>query len=230
MADAASRLQATEPDLPAGSARPGARRVLEAALGLFARHGFSGTSIRDIAAEAGLASAALYAHFESKDHVLAELVRIGHEEHHGRLRRAALGTAGDPEQQLRGVVGAHARFHAEYPVLATVCNNELHALPPALAAPALALRAQSEQLLQEIVELGIERGVFDPPHTWMTVAAIGGMGIRVAAWFAADLEIGIDEVADTYGELAVRMARADNTARADSTARAATGASEGAPT
>lgn len=208
LADAAPRLQATAPDLPPGTTRPGAAgRVLGSALSLFARRGFHGSSIRDIATEAGLASAALYSHFQSKEHVLAELVRIGHEEHHGALRRALLDApSSDPATQLRAVVAAHVRFHAEYPVLATVTNNELHALPEALVAPSLALRTQSEHLLREVIERGAQLGVFDPPHPWMTMAAIGGMGIRVAAWYHGDSEWSIDKVAATYADLAVRMA------------------------
>lgn len=207
MADAAPRLQATAPDLPATAARPGAAgRLLEAALSLFARKGFHGTSIRDVAAAAGLTSAALYGHFESKEHLLAELIRVGHEEHNGSMRRALLECPAEPEAQLRGAVEAHVRFHADYPLLATVTNNELHSLPPSLVAPALALRDQSEQLLREIIERGAALGVFDPPHVWMTMAAIGGMGIRVASWYHGDSDLSVDEVAATYAELAVRMA------------------------
>ena len=209
MADPAPRLQATAPDLPEGEARTGAAgRILNAALTLFASRGFHGTSIRDIAAEAGLTSPAIYGHFDSKEQLLAELVRIGHEAHHGCLRRALLASPADPVSQLRAVVDAHVRFHAEFPVLATVANNELHALPTPLVAPSLALRTQSEHLLREIIERGEQLGTFDPPHTWMTMAAIGGMGIRVASWYHADSELTVDEVARTYGELAVRMAGA----------------------
>lgn len=208
MADAAPRLQATAPDLPASAERPGAAgRLLSAGLALFARQGFHGTSIREIAAAADLTSAALYSHFESKEHLLAELVRIGHEEHHGALRRALLESSGGPEAQLRSVVAAHVRFHATFPVLATVANTEMHALPPSLVAPSVALRSQSELLLLEIIERGTAHGVFDPPHPWMTMAAIGGMGIRVATWFHDGGLHSIDDVATTYAELAVRMAR-----------------------
>ena len=206
MSEPAPRLLATEPDLPAAATRPGnAGRLLGAALSLFARRGFAGTSIREIAAEAGLTSAALYTHFESKEHVLAELLRAGHEDHHVRLRRALLDTGDDPEAQLRAVVAAHVRFHAEHPVLATVCNEELHALPAPLVDAVLAVRSQSERQLQDIVERGVALGRFDPPHVWMTTAAIGGMGIRVAAWFGDGRGIDVDEVATTYAELAVRM-------------------------
>ena len=77
----------------------------------------------------------------------------------------------------------------------------------ALVAPALALRDQSEQLLREIIERGDSLAVFHTPHPWMTMAAIGGMGIRVASWYHAGSDLSVDDVATTYAELAVRMAR-----------------------
>lgn len=45
-------------------------RILDAALELFADRGFYGTSMRQIAAAAGLTSGALYHHFESKEAIL----------------------------------------------------------------------------------------------------------------------------------------------------------------
>jgi AcrR family transcriptional regulator len=49
------------------------RRVLEAALILFARHGFKRTSMADIAREAGMARATLYLHFKDKGLVFKAL-------------------------------------------------------------------------------------------------------------------------------------------------------------
>lgn len=46
---------------------PAKREILKAALSLFVRHGLDGTSIRDIAAEAGYSNPALFKHFEGKD-------------------------------------------------------------------------------------------------------------------------------------------------------------------
>jgi AcrR family transcriptional regulator len=60
------------PPRPAPDATRG--RILLAGLGLFAEHGFHGTSIRDIAAGTAVQSASLYAHFPSKEAILAELV------------------------------------------------------------------------------------------------------------------------------------------------------------
>ena len=48
--------------------------MLDAALELFAEHGFDGTSLQQIADRLGITKAAVYYHFHSKDDLLAALV------------------------------------------------------------------------------------------------------------------------------------------------------------
>jgi AcrR family transcriptional regulator len=180
------RLSATEGGLPDGTGPEGPRRrILEAALGLFAEHGFAGASIRDIATAAGVRSATLYAHYGAKEQILADLVLIGHEDHHRQLT-AATG--------LEALVRAHVRWHAEHPRLAVVVNAELHALSPELAAPALLIRDRSTQLLIDAAD-----------GDWLAAAAIGGMGIRVANWFSPVGDFTVDEVADRYAAFAMNI-------------------------
>jgi AcrR family transcriptional regulator len=50
------------------------QRILAIAAGLFARQGYTGTSIADIARELGTTTAALYYHFPSKADILAGLL------------------------------------------------------------------------------------------------------------------------------------------------------------
>jgi hypothetical protein len=47
--------------------------------------------------------------------------------------------------------------------------------------------------------------VFDPPNLIATGAAIAGIGIRAPHWFTPTDAFGIDDLADTYAELALRM-------------------------
>jgi AcrR family transcriptional regulator len=198
------------PALPQRAAAAGTRgRILLAGLGLFAEHGFHGTSIRDIAAEAAVQSASLYAHFPSKEAILAELVLAGHEEHHTRLVTALLDSGPDPRDRLAALVRAHVRAHTDYPMLAVVANNEMHALSPAAAAPAAAVRSRSEVLLREVLTIGQQHGAFDLVHPEATAAAIGSMGIRVANWYPAP-QAGLtpSQLADVYASLALRMAGA----------------------
>lgn len=199
------RLRAEEPKLPASVGREGTSvRILSVALGLFARNGFHGTSIRDLGEALGLKPASLYEHFRSKEHLLAELVRLGHEEHLRGLRAALRGAGSAPEERLAALVRAHVRMHCDYAVLAVVAEDEMHTLGPEQAAPALALRAEAEALLREAVEQGAREGVFDPPDVHLAVMALGGMGVRVAYWYRPGLA-SVEHIEDTYAELALRM-------------------------
>jgi AcrR family transcriptional regulator len=202
----AARVHAALPTLPPRAPRDGtAGRILAAALLLFARRSYDGTSIRDLGDELGLKAANLYAYFRSKEHLLAALARLGHEEHQDRLRKALVDSPPGAAAQLRAIVRAHVRFHVEYAMLATVANNEMHALSPELAAPSLALRQQSEALFTDVVARGVARGLFHAPHPFVTVAAIAGMGMRVAPWYRPDFELSPAELADAHAELAARM-------------------------
>jgi AcrR family transcriptional regulator len=49
-------------------------RILEVAAKLFAKQGYEGTSVRDIAKELGIANPSIYYHFKSKADVLVELL------------------------------------------------------------------------------------------------------------------------------------------------------------
>lgn len=49
--------------------------VLEAAVGLFAHHGFAACTMKDLARAANVQAPALYNHFESKEQILAESIR-----------------------------------------------------------------------------------------------------------------------------------------------------------
>ena len=204
------RVRSGVPVLPPRPATDGTRgRILLAGLGLFAEHGFHGTSIREIAAAAAIQPASLYAHFPSKEAILAELALAGHEEHLTRLVTALLQSGTDPRDRLAALVRAHVHTHADYPMLAVVASNEMHALSPAAAAPAAAARRRSEALLAEVLAMGHQHGVFDLVHLEATAAAIGSMGIRVASWYPAP-EAGLNpsQLADVYASLALRMAGA----------------------
>jgi AcrR family transcriptional regulator len=50
------------------------RHILEASMHLFSRNGYPGTTVREIAREAGISDAAIYYHFRTKDDVLHALL------------------------------------------------------------------------------------------------------------------------------------------------------------
>jgi len=208
---------ATQP-LPALQLTGSRGKILKAALKLFAERGYAGASVRDVAAAAGVKPATIYVHYPSKEHILAELCRIGHEEQYSLVRTAVLGNGADPRSQIVAYVRAHVGFHTSYPMLAVVSNAELHVLGEELGSATFLLRRQSEGLLSDIIKLGIDQGVFHVPNAWLATAAIGGMGIRVAYWFSPDYHVTAEEVADGYAEFALRILEAGHAKRPPSSA------------
>jgi AcrR family transcriptional regulator len=181
------------------------RRLLEEALALFGDRGFHGVSVREVTQAAGVRASSMYAHIASKEQLLFELMLLGHEEHHDRLRLALLEAGADPVAQITVLVQAHVRFHATFPMLARVCNREMAALAPESRDQVVAVRRQSEQLFQDVIERGVRTGAFDVADAWLGVAAIGAMGIRVAEWWDAQTGYDVDDVAAMYASFAVRL-------------------------
>lgn len=198
------RLNAVAVELP--TQPPGTRgRIMLAALGLFAEYGFHGTSIRDLARAAGINSATLYAHYPAKEHILAELVLLGHETLHAALQQAIVAAGSAPADQLAALVRAQVHAHTDHPLLTLIANTELHALAPERAAPALTLREQSRDLLLRVLDRGAERGDFAVADVGLAAIAIGSMAVRVATWFGPDQPYTRDQVADAFTEYALRV-------------------------
>jgi AcrR family transcriptional regulator len=200
------RAQARGPLLPPRATSDGTfRRLQEAALIGFGERGYHGVSIRDLAEAAGVVVSSVYAHVAAKEDLLFELALMGHQEHNEGMRRALMGSGPEPREQMTNLVRSHVTFHATYPLLAVVSNKELHALSPDNAQKVLAVRHDSERMFLDTVNRGMEAGVFHCPEPWLAVAAIGGMGIRIAEWFDADGPFPVERVAERYSEFALKI-------------------------
>jgi len=83
--------------------------VLDAAARLFARRGYAGTNLSDVAAEAGIKTGSLYYHFDAKDELVYEVLRFGiaHSFEHARAAVDALGPHASAGPQLRAAIEAH---------------------------------------------------------------------------------------------------------------------------
>jgi AcrR family transcriptional regulator len=201
------------PDIPAllppNEAEGTRRRILESALELFAEFGYHGVSVKEIAEKTGIRAASMYAHFSSKEQVLSEIMLIGYAEHRDRMLEAVSDTGDEPVARLRALVKAHIWMHATYPLLATVGHQDLAALSAESLQQVRAIRAESERLFLDTAEAGQRAGVFTYPDVWLGVAAISGMGIRVATWYRPGAEYAsrysVDQVAEAYADFAVKL-------------------------
>ncbi len=69
------------------------QQILEAALKVFATHGYNGATINMIAKEAGMAKGLMYSYYESKEKLVEELIIFG-------LQKAASFLEEKPVKQL----------------------------------------------------------------------------------------------------------------------------------
>jgi AcrR family transcriptional regulator len=187
------------------SPAPDARtRLARAALDAFAARGFHGTTTRDISTAAGMSPAALYVHHRSKEELLFEVSRAGHERVLA-LVRASVAASDDPVEQLSRFVEDFVRDHAVVHTGARVINYELSALSAEHLAEIAAIRRDIDGVLRSVVERGVAAGAFDTPDPQMTTLALLSLGIDVARWYRDEGRWTPDEVAAHYRLLALRM-------------------------
>jgi TetR/AcrR family transcriptional regulator len=152
-------------------------KILEAAEALFARRGFSGVGLSQVAEAAGLGKSSLFHHFESKLQLYFEVL----ERVLGRIEQRlgpALAAAGGPRQRLEGWVDALIDALAEHPTSARLLLRGLveeDDFPEAPLPEAQRAERRLAEILHGIHALlrdGIERGAFrkvSVPHTVQTL-------------------------------------------------------------
>ncbi len=178
-------------------------RLMDAAEAAFAQHGYHGTTTRHIAAAAGMSPAALYVHHASKEELLFLISRAGHEEVLSLLD-VALRVSPDPVAQLRAVVRCFTLFHVAAHDSARIVNYELAALTPEHLGEVMELRANIGRVFEELVIRGNASGVFSCPDPRLTAVALQSLGIDTARWYRTG-GWPPEQIADLYGELALRM-------------------------
>jgi len=179
------------------------RALLVSAVLCFSHKGFHATTTRDITAAVGLSPGALYVHFPSKEDVLFEIVRTGHE-------RALDAVTSQPDEgdavgYVRRLVAAHVAWHARHHTVARVCQYELAALAPGHHAEVLELRHRFSELVHGAVTRGARAGVFDVPDVDRAVRAVLSLGIDLVRWYRLDGDDSPEALGAFYADLALRM-------------------------
>ena len=205
-------------DLADGASADTQRRLAAAAVECFAEHGFHGTTTRAIANAAGMSSAGLYIHHSSKEELLYRISLHGHQVALQVITDAA-STSADPTEQLTAMMRAFVRHHARHHTTARVLNYELSALSPEHQQEVFTIRKAIDRLMLDVIEAGVARGQFHTPSPRMTSVALESLTIDVARWYRDDLPWTPEQIADHFGELALRMVGARDQGVAAHTSR-----------
>lgn len=178
---------------------PRAESVLTAAVTLFSQFGFHGTSMRDIASHVGMGPGALYNHWPGKQDILFYLMDAWLAELYNSLL-PRLNRTEEPTQRLRAFVEHHVAFHGTHAAEMLICDNEYQALTAQNRRVVLTKRRRYEEVLDDIVRTGVERGEFADVDIRLTTLQIIGMCTHVATWFNPSGRLSIDVIAAAYAD------------------------------
>ena len=174
-------------------------RVREAALSLFARHGYAAVSMRQIAGAVGVQAGALYNYTPDKQTLLYELMKAHMDEL--LAARAAEPAQGDPMAALEAFTRFHIRFHARRPEAVFISYMELRNLSPENFAVIEELRKTYETQLQDILQRGVAEGSFAVTDARITSMALIAMLTGVNTWFREKGRLSLPEVEEIYCDM-----------------------------
>jgi AcrR family transcriptional regulator len=179
--------------------------IRDAALTLFAERGFRATTMKDIARAVGVRAPSLYTHVRSKDALLTEIMVTTMDDLIKAFHRA-VATTRDPVEQLRRATEAHVRYHTRHRREAFVGNREIPSLKPGARRITLDKRREYSMLFRDLIDRGSREGIFLRSSPRLVAYAILDMGIGLAAWFRPDGPYTEEELVQSYGEFALRLA------------------------
>lgn len=183
-----------------------ASRAREAALGLFARHGYAAVSMREIAGEVGVGAGALYNHFATKQDLLVELM-IAHME--ALLAAWAEVSAPEilPEQRLEAFSRFHIRFHADRSDEVFVAYMELRSLERPNFHRIEKMRREYEAELETILTDGAATGAFRIDDPRVAAMAIIAMLTGVTSWYRQGGRLSAARIDEIYVDMVARTVR-----------------------
>ncbi|MGZ8513733.1 MAG: TetR family transcriptional regulator [Candidatus Limnocylindrales bacterium] len=189
--------------------------IEEAASSLFSEHGYSGTSVRDIARAVDIRGASLYAHVTSKQEVLWSIV-----EHTASTFESAADAveAADPgaltfgrRAYLIALVRAHVGVITDDVERAGVFIHEWRALQPDRRAEIERRRDAYEARFSSTITDGIRTGVFEAANPAIASTYILTALNGLVTWYRPDGRLSARAIADLYADLSLRAVQSART-------------------
>lgn len=188
--------------------------IEEVAVDLFARRGYHATSMRSIAAAAGIQPAAIYHWFPAKESILVQLQNDFME----RLTEAvtaAMARVDSPALKLAAGVREHVVYHGLHTREAFVTDSEIRALSGAARDALLASRDTYQEMFRSLIVDGMDRGELSTSEPGVATYAILLQCTGVALWYQPGGPLPLARIADLHIELVLGSLKADDALVAD---------------
>ena len=179
-------------------------RILQEAVKLFYKHGFTGTTLDDIAAELGVTKPFIYTHFRSKVELLAALCQPTIEMSLDAVANAA-GSPGTPTERLHRAMADFAKVVLQRQANIAIFFREEKNLTPEALDAINTLRKKFDRLLSGLLREGVTAGEFAIPDVNVAALALGGMISWAYTWHRPEGRLTLDDACGTLAGLALKM-------------------------
>lgn len=181
-------------------------RIEEVAFNLLLENGYDGTPLRRIAEAANVTTPALYWHFSSKADLCARVVAKEYEDF-ARVITAAV-KPGPAGEQLRAYVVSFVQYqlNGRTAAIGLGFDDLVASVPDTERGRITAIQRPLHDLLRKILVDGYEQRLFSTPNPTVTAFAISTMCTYVFGWFKPDGRLSVNEVAQGYADIAIRLA------------------------
>ena len=171
-------------------------KIKQAALVLFARHGFAAVTMRQIAANVGVQAGAIYNYTPDKQNLLFDLL-------HGHMvdllsKWAVELVPKNPIAALDHFVAFHLDFHIKRPELVFISYMELRNLSEANFKAIVEQRRIYEKIIYNLILSGAVSGDFLVPDPKIASLALIALLTGPVDWFREDGRLTSDELTRQY--------------------------------
>jgi TetR/AcrR family transcriptional regulator, cholesterol catabolism regulator len=182
--------------------------IMDAAMHLFGKQGYTGTSMRDIAGAVGVLPGSLYAHIASKEALLIEIVADGINRFLAAVRPYAASDA-TPAEKLRAMVIAHVAVVADNPERSLVVFHQWRFLGESNIQAAVGKRREYEQAFIGVIDDGKRTGAFRADlNRRIAVLTILGALNWTPEWLSPDGKLSPEEVGGLIADTLLMGVRA----------------------
>jgi TetR/AcrR family fatty acid metabolism transcriptional regulator len=133
------------------------RRILEAAITVFARQGYHQSTVSQIAREAGVADGTIYLYFKNKDDILVQFFSYKTKQVFESFREE-VNRGGSAVEKLRNLVRRHLEEFQRNPEMAVVYQTETHQISRLAEDQIREMSQMYLDIITEIVEHGQAEG------------------------------------------------------------------------
>jgi TetR/AcrR family transcriptional regulator len=196
------RPHATLPVVRRTRARAGERsiqrraEILRSASAAFARRGFHGASVEEIARTLGMRKGNLYYYFRNKE----EILYFCHDYSLDillRLLEEVSDAPGPADEKLRKLVAGFVHVIVDE-LQGSWLTHEMHALSPALLRKVIAKRDLFEAGVRKLVREGMDAGVFQAGDPKLASFALLGSLNWITRWYSPGGERSSKEIAESF--------------------------------